>query len=522
MLTSKLSFSEFYNSTWLKIPQVWRESDKDNGRPLQLMVLTICQHMYYYFYEKIVNMDEIFDVDRCPDEYLKFLASVLGWELIGQNPVSWRQQIRSCPLLYKLRGTKRGLMLAEKLVGYSVFMSELYRGYQGDFSTKEKVFNSFPISMKLKPWFRHLTPPDIDSFVSSGVDADTLQAYNVGGGSVISSTGDIVYPKSLRRVSSSKRQLSTTEPYNNISGVRSIARLAKTARYNFVLKKDTDLDHIDQFTGKMTEVNIEGAIKLLMSFKPFHIYIQDLLVMVSLSDYLSLTNKPWDLESLLFTDYDSTSINIFNEEKQKYFNQSEFSTPCSTSYSNTQTSFFNKGSLELKHITLTTNEKTLVTSVNTLSNLGLPLNGAIRKSAIGKPDEIWWFYSYSADDQITDLVEHARRKEASSFDFARDWDIYSSTYNQQQFFDKETGKTVMARDLGNQIKFGFYSLAVPEVREFEIINLQQFFATRKQLSKFTSSNILSISHSPTNYYSGRVVIKVEGDNFKTLTQANLN
>mgnify|MGYP003351254962 CR=1 FL=1 len=52
---SKLSFIEFFNSVWLKVPQVWREADSENGRPLQLMVYTICQHMYYYFYEKSNN-----------------------------------------------------------------------------------------------------------------------------------------------------------------------------------------------------------------------------------------------------------------------------------------------------------------------------------------------------------------------------------------------------------------------------------------------------------------------------------
>lgn len=519
MLTSKLSFTEFFNSTWLKIPQVWRESDKDNGRPLQLIVLTFCQHMYYYFYEKIIHMDEIFDVDRCPNEYLKFLASILGWELIGQNPDSWRQQIRSCPLLYKLRGTKRGLMLAEKLVGYSVFMSELYRDYQGNFSTKERVFNSFPISMRMKPWFRKLTPPDIDSFIATDINADTFQAHNVGGGSVISPTGDLVYPRSLRKVSSSRR-LSTIDPYNILTGVRSKARLAKTARYNFVLKKDTDLDYISPFTQKMTEVNIDGAIKLLMEFKPFHIYIQDLVIMVSLSDYLSLLHKPGDVEHLLFTDYDNTSVSLSQEEKQKFFKQDEFANTCNSS--NNSTSFFNKGILELKQITLTTKEKTLVTSINTLSNLGLPLNGSIRKSAVGKPEEIWWFYDYSADTPVTDPEEHLIKKENSSFHLARDLDIYSYTYNQQQFFDKETSKTVLARDLGTQVKFGFYSISIPSIKDFEIVNLQQFFATRHRLSTFTSADVLSISHSPANYYSGKVTIKVDGDNFKTLTQAFLN
>lgn len=492
MLTSKLSFTEFFNSTWLKVPQVWRDADRDNGKPLQLIVLTICQHMYYYFYEKIVNMDELFDVDKCPKEYLKFLASILGWELIGQDPDSWRNQIRACPLLYKLRGNKRGLMLAEKLVGYSVFMSELYRDYSGNLSTKERIFGSFPISLRMKSWFRKRALPDISDIIASDVDSDAFQSYNKSSGAILTATGNIFYPKFLKQVSS--RRLSTIKPYNAITGVRSDARLAKTTRYNFVLKKDTDLDFINPFTGKMTEVNIDGAIKLLLQFKPFHIYIQDLVVMVSLSDYLSLLNKPIDIEHLLFTDYDETSIGIFDEEKEKFFNQAEFISPCSLPLSSTE-EFFNKGSMELKHITLLTNERVLITSVNTISNVGLPLNGLIRKTIVGKPDELWHI---------------------SDFGYNTDRDIYSQTYNQSVLFDLETGHTSRAVDLGININFGFYS--IPLTRNFEIIDLKQFFSTRKQVTSFTSNEILSISYSPSNYYSGKVVLKVTGDNFKTLTQ----
>lgn len=510
MLSPKLSFSQFFNSTWLKIPQVWRDADKDNGKPLQLMVLTICQHMYYYFYEKIVNMDEIFDVDKCPKEYLKFLASVVGWELIGQDSDSWRNQIRSCPLLYKLRGNKRGLMLAEKLVGYSVFMSELYRDYTGNLQTKEHIFSSFPISLRMKPWFRKRPMPDISEFINSTVDSDAFQSYNTSSGAILTKTGDIYYPKFLKRISN-RRQLSTINPYDIITGVRSKARLAKTTRYNFVLKKDTDLDFINPFTGKMTEVNIEGAIRLLMEFKPFHIYIQDLVIMVSLSDYLSLINKPIDTEYLLFTDYDDTSIGIFDTEKEKFFKQSEFAGVCSVS--NTKEEFFNKGIMELKHVTLKTTKKSLVSSINTLFNIGLPLSGAIRKTLVGEADQIWYYFNPPTD---TTDPRWAYVDPNNQFVWVRDSNPYNDTYGKDIWYDSNTGNTVRAVDLGDSVKFGFYSL--PIIRDFEIVDLKQFFSTRKQTSNFTSNEVLSISHSSSDYYSGKVVLKVDGDNFKTLTQ----
>ena len=69
-------------------------------------------------------MDELFDPDTCPEKYLPFLAATLNWKLLGTDAASWRNQLKHSPLLYKIKGTRKALMIAEKLIGYSVFMTD--------------------------------------------------------------------------------------------------------------------------------------------------------------------------------------------------------------------------------------------------------------------------------------------------------------------------------------------------------------------------------------------------------------
>ena len=152
---SKLSFADFFTIAWSLVPSVWREQDDQYGKSLQILLYTMCQHMYYYFYNKIFSLDELFDPDLCPQKYLPFLAGMIGWNLVGTDVASWREQIKAAPLLYKIRGTKRGIMLAEKLIGYSIFMSELYRDHVGDAVPKERVVKDKTLFKKILNFLRY-------------------------------------------------------------------------------------------------------------------------------------------------------------------------------------------------------------------------------------------------------------------------------------------------------------------------------------------------------------------------------
>jgi len=67
--------------------------------------------------KKIRGVPELIDVDRCPDDKLPYLASMLNCPLVGESPSFWRKQIRNWPYLLKLKGTERSLVLALESVG---------------------------------------------------------------------------------------------------------------------------------------------------------------------------------------------------------------------------------------------------------------------------------------------------------------------------------------------------------------------------------------------------------------------
>lgn len=281
-----LSFGDFYTIVWNFVPSVWKGVDDDYGKSLQLVLYTMAQHMYYYFYNRVVHMDELFDPDLCPEKYLKFLAGMVGWTLQGTDPISWREQIKAAPLLYKLRGTKRGLLLAEKLVGYSVFMSELYRDHVGDIVPKEKIFNNTPESVKIKPWFRQALTTVEGELLPGRAESDQFDSFNQTSLVKLNAFGNVIRP----RILSSTRTMtftpsSTTNIYNNVTGQYSLARYAKLPRINVVLKYDSDLD-TQTATGSVKENNFSSALDLLLQFKPFHVLIQNLEVRYDLSEFI--------------------------------------------------------------------------------------------------------------------------------------------------------------------------------------------------------------------------------------------
>ena len=286
MQNKPLTFADFYTIVWSMVPQVWKEADDEYGKSLQILLYTMSQHMYYYFYNKIVYMDELFDPDLCPEKYLKFLAGMIGWKLVGSDVDSWREQIKAAPLLYKVRGTKRGLLLAEKLIGYSIFMSELYRDHIGDAVPKERIFNNTPETIKQKPWFRNTLLDANGELLGGQAESDQFDSFNTTSTVKLDAFGQVMRPRTL---SSTRKlaftNLSTTSRYNNITGQYSIARYAKLPRINVVLVYEHDLAE-ELADGSVKQNNFKGALDLLLQFKPFHVHIQNLEVRYSLSEYV--------------------------------------------------------------------------------------------------------------------------------------------------------------------------------------------------------------------------------------------
>ena len=49
------------------------------------------------------------DIDECPDQFLPYLADLLGWTLIGPDPTRHRNQLRQAVSVYKAKGTKKSI-----------------------------------------------------------------------------------------------------------------------------------------------------------------------------------------------------------------------------------------------------------------------------------------------------------------------------------------------------------------------------------------------------------------------------
>ena len=55
------------------------------------------------------ELETLVDIDSCPDEYLPYLADLIGWTLIGPDASRHRNQLRQAVAIYKAKGTKRSV-----------------------------------------------------------------------------------------------------------------------------------------------------------------------------------------------------------------------------------------------------------------------------------------------------------------------------------------------------------------------------------------------------------------------------
>ena len=66
----------------------------------------------YSFADRSGEANEIatlIDIDSCPDEFLPYLADLIGWTLIGPDVARHRNQLRQAMAVYKAKGTKRSV-----------------------------------------------------------------------------------------------------------------------------------------------------------------------------------------------------------------------------------------------------------------------------------------------------------------------------------------------------------------------------------------------------------------------------
>ena len=101
------------------------------------------QAMSFSIADRITEQNEIdilYDIGKCPDEFLELLAELIGWRFIGADVDKWRVQLRNAVEIYKMKGTKRSIkVLLDTLFSTGVFnvtsdatLKELWESYIPD------------------------------------------------------------------------------------------------------------------------------------------------------------------------------------------------------------------------------------------------------------------------------------------------------------------------------------------------------------------------------------------------------
>ena len=81
------------------------------------------------------QLEALYDLQDCPDEYLQELAYLIGWKLTGYDRNKWRLQLANALSVYKKTGTKQSIQIAlDNFFGKDAFnldshLTELWESY---------------------------------------------------------------------------------------------------------------------------------------------------------------------------------------------------------------------------------------------------------------------------------------------------------------------------------------------------------------------------------------------------------
>jgi hypothetical protein len=119
---------ENYLSTGIKL-------DTLESKGALYKLLKAISYLNYDIDNDISRLQTLFDIDKCPDDYLPYLADLIGWRLFGYDANRWRLQLKSAAEIYKAKGTKRSVQLAldsifsENFFNLSASIKELHESY---------------------------------------------------------------------------------------------------------------------------------------------------------------------------------------------------------------------------------------------------------------------------------------------------------------------------------------------------------------------------------------------------------
>ena len=105
------------------------------------------------------EINTLYDIGKCPEEFLELLGELIGWKFIGGDIDKWRVQLRNAVEIYKMKGTKRSIQyLLDTLFSTGVFnvttegaaVTELWESYIPELiyyslATSSEAFHGFDV-----------------------------------------------------------------------------------------------------------------------------------------------------------------------------------------------------------------------------------------------------------------------------------------------------------------------------------------------------------------------------------------
>ena len=95
----------------------------------------------------------LYDIGKCPEQFLELLGELIGWRFIGGDVDKWRVQLRNAVDIYKMKGTKRSIQyLIDTLFSTGVYnittsnvLTELWESYIPDLLYYSLATSSFAL-----------------------------------------------------------------------------------------------------------------------------------------------------------------------------------------------------------------------------------------------------------------------------------------------------------------------------------------------------------------------------------------
>ena len=79
----------------------------------------------YGFYDiksLVTDIGDLLDIERCPSDFLDYLAHYVGWKLLTDDVDKWRNQLRQAIYVYKSKGTRNSIdYVLNELIPSSIF-----------------------------------------------------------------------------------------------------------------------------------------------------------------------------------------------------------------------------------------------------------------------------------------------------------------------------------------------------------------------------------------------------------------